>query len=86
MGTAAIVTVYLMTREAFARRDLALGAAVLTAIHPELAGYSASVRTEAGYIFLMAGSIWLLLKATHEHRIAFAAMAGVVGGLAGGAA
>src|SRR5579863_5142150 len=37
MGTAAVVAIYLMTREAFADRLLALGAASLAAIHPELA-------------------------------------------------
>src|ERR1700686_3681652 len=36
LGSAAVATVYLMTREAFARDDLAIGAAVLTAIHPQL--------------------------------------------------
>jgi len=82
LGTAAVATVYLMTREAFARRDLAVGAATLTAIHPELAAYSASVRTEAGYIFLATGAIWLLLKGLHERRLGITALSGAVGGLA----
>jgi len=81
-GSGAIATVYLMTREAFARNDLALGAAGLTAIHPELAGYSASVRTEAGYILLMTASTWLLLKGTREQRLRVVAIAGAVGGFA----
>src|SRR5260370_38555069 len=53
LGTAAIATVYYMTREVFERRDLAFGAAGLAAIHPELAAYSAPVRTGAGFLLLM---------------------------------
>src|SRR5216684_705860 len=34
LGTAAIATIYYMTREVFERRDLAFGAAALAAIHP----------------------------------------------------
>src|SRR5579863_484923 len=82
MGTGAIVSVYLMTRAAFARRDLALGAAALTAIHPDLAAYAASVRTEAGYIFLTTSAVWLMLIARREQRVATAALAGVSAGLA----
>jgi Dolichyl-phosphate-mannose-protein mannosyltransferase len=82
LGTAAVATTYLMIREAFGRRDLALGAAVLMALHPELAAYSASVRTEAGYIFLTTGACWLLLKALNEQRLVVAAAAGIAAGLA----
>jgi Dolichyl-phosphate-mannose-protein mannosyltransferase len=81
-GTAAVATTYLMTREAFGRRDLCLGAAALMAIHPETAAYSASVRTEAGYLFFTTGACWLLLKALRERRATIAASAGVAGGLA----
>ena len=59
LGAAAVATIYWMTREVFGRHDLALGAAALAAIHPELAAYSASVRTEAGYIFLMTAAVGL---------------------------
>lgn len=82
MGTAAVVTIYAMTREVFARRDLALGAAALAAIHPDLAGYSASVRTEAGYVFLTTATVWLLIRSLRSRRHGIAAMAGVLGGLA----
>ncbi|HJU11884.1 MAG TPA: glycosyltransferase family 39 protein [Candidatus Binataceae bacterium] len=82
LGTAAVMTTYLMTRAAFGRRDLASGAAVLIAVHPEIAAYSASVRTEAGYIFFTTAACWLLLKAVNERRVQLAAIAGLMGGLA----
>lgn len=82
LGSAAAATIYLMTREAFGSRGVAVGAAALAAIHPELAGYSASVRTEAGYIFLMTAAVWLLLKTLHGGRISDALAAGAVGGCA----
>jgi hypothetical protein len=81
-GTAAVATTYWMTREAFRRRDLALGAAVLMALHPATAAYSASVRTEAGYVFLTTTACWLLLKGLNDRRVAIAAVAGITGGLA----
>jgi len=82
LGTAAVATTYLMTREAFGRRDLGLGAAVLMALHPEFAAYSASVRTEAGYVFLTTAACWLLLKALNERRLVVAAAAGITAGFA----
>jgi hypothetical protein len=82
VGTGAIVTVYLMICEAFEREDLALGAAALTAIHPGLAAYSASVRTEAGYILLITAVVGLLLKAVCKAKPSLALLAGVVGGMA----
>lgn len=81
LGTAAVATTYLMTRAAFSRCSLALGAAVLMAIHPEMAAYSASVRTEAGYIFLTTSACWLLLKALNQRRLIVAAMGGIAAGL-----
>jgi hypothetical protein len=82
LGSAAVATVYLMTREAFARDDLAIGAAVLVAIHPDLAAYSASVRTEAGFVFLLTAAVWRLIAGLKRQRIATVAMAGIIGGLA----
>jgi len=82
MGTGAVAAVYLMFREVFGRRDLALGAAALAAIHPDLAAYSASVRTEAGYLCLLAAASWLLLRGLNHRAIGVCAMAGAVGGLA----
>jgi hypothetical protein len=81
LGTGAVVTVYLMTREAFGRSDLALGAAGMMAVHPEMAAYSASVRTEAGYVFFATGTCWLLLRAAGERRAMLAAEAGIAAGL-----
>jgi hypothetical protein len=82
LGSAAVVSVYLMTREAFERRDLALGAAILVAIHPEMAAYSASVRTEAGFIFFLMTAVWLLIAGLKRERIVLVAVAGLIGGLA----
>jgi Gpi18-like mannosyltransferase len=82
MGTGAVAAIYLMFREAFGRRDFALGAAALAAIHPDLAAYSASVRTEAGYLCLLATASWLLLRGLNHRAIGACAMAGAVGGLA----
>lgn len=79
-GTAAIATTYLMTREVFGH-EVGLGAAVLIAFHPQTAGYSASVRTEAGYFFWTTAACWLLLKSLNERRISFAACAGMAAGV-----
>jgi len=81
-GSAAVAAVYLMTREAFERDDLAIGAAVLTAIHPELAAYSASVRTEAGFVFLLAAAVWMLIAGLKHQQLVVVASSGVAGGLA----
>lgn len=82
LGSAAVASVYLMTREALERRDLAIGAAILVAIHPGMAAYSASVRTEAGFIFLLTAAVWMLIAGLKRQRIAIVAAAGVIGGLA----
>jgi hypothetical protein len=82
LGTAAVATTYLMTRQAFGRCDLGLGAATLMALHPATAAYSASVRTEAGYIFLTTGACWLLLKSLNDRRVVVAAVGGMAAGLA----
>jgi hypothetical protein len=82
MGTAAVAGIYLMFREAFGRRKIALGAAALAAIHPELAAYSASVRTEAGYICLLAAASWMLLRGINSRAIGACAIAGAIGGVA----
>ena len=82
LGSAAVVTVYLMTRAAFERDDLAIGAAALVAIHPDMAAYSASVRTEAGFVFLLTAAAWLLIAGLKRRRITVLAASGMVGGLA----
>jgi hypothetical protein len=81
MGVGGLVSVYLLMREVYGRIHVALGAAALVAIHPALAAYSASVRTEAGYILLTTTSTWLLFKATRERRILYAALCGFISGL-----
>jgi hypothetical protein len=80
-GTAAIATTYLMTREAFGN-EVGLGAALLLAFHPQTAGYSASVRTEAGYFFWTTGACWMVLKSLNERRLPLAACGGLAAGLA----
>ncbi|MGA2412597.1 MAG: glycosyltransferase family 39 protein, partial [Candidatus Binataceae bacterium] len=82
LGTAAIVTVFGMTRAIFNRRDLALGAAALMAVHPDMAAYAASVRTEAGFIMLMTAAVWLLIISLAQLRLMIAAAAGLAGGAA----
>jgi Dolichyl-phosphate-mannose-protein mannosyltransferase len=82
LGTAAVATTYLMTRAAFASGELGLGAAVLMALHPQTASYSASVRTEAGYMFLTTSTCWLLFKALKEQSTLVAASSGMAAGLA----
>jgi hypothetical protein len=81
LGTAAVATTYLMTREALGRHDLALGAAFLMALHPATAAYSASVRTESGYIFLTTSACWLLLEGLNQRRAVVATLAGITAGL-----
>ena len=82
LGTAAVVSIYVMTREAFARSDIALGAAALSAIHPAMAAFSASVRTEAGYIFLITSGVALMLRGLRTRQLVSVAASGVLYGLA----
>ncbi len=81
-GTAAVAILYYLMREAFGRRDIATGAAALAAIHPGLASYSASVRTESGYLCLAAATIWLFARGVRKRSISSLAVAGAVGGIA----
>ena len=80
-GTGAIASVYLLMGEVFASPPVALGAAALIAIHPDLAALSASVRTEAGYIFFTTLAVWLILKGTRENNFKLALLAALVVGL-----
>jgi Dolichyl-phosphate-mannose-protein mannosyltransferase len=82
LGTGAILSIYLLMREVFGPGKVALGAAALTAVHPQLAAYSASVRTEAGYICLTTTAVWLLLRALREDRPVMVLAAGFVAGAA----
>ena len=81
-GTAAIATIFGLTRAIFDRRDLALGAAAIAAFHPDLAAYAASVRTEAGFTFLTTAALWLIVGGLRRRSIIVLAFAGLVGGLA----
>ena len=82
LGSAAIVTVFSMTKAMLDRRDLALGAAALMALHPDMAAYGGSVRTEAGFVFLMTAAIWLLVSGMKSRRLIEFAAAGLIGGIA----
>ena len=82
LGTATIPLIYYLMRESFGRRDIALCAAVLAAIHPDLAAYSASARTEAGYIFFVTAVLCLTAAAVKRRSMIGAAAAGIVCGLA----
>ncbi len=81
-GTAAVVLLYYLMREVFGRRDIAAGAAAIAAIHPGLSAYSASVRTEAGFLCLMTGALWLFASGLNRQSVARFALAGVFGGAA----
>jgi hypothetical protein len=81
-GTAVVFTVYYLVREIFGSRDIALGAGVLAAIHPELAAYSASVRTEAGFILLFTAATLLIVRAVKRQSFMLIAAGGVTAGLA----
>jgi hypothetical protein len=80
-GTAGVVLLYFLMREVYERRGAAAGAAALAAIHPLLAGFSASVRTESGYIALVTASLLLLVRGVERNRIATVAASGVLCGL-----
>jgi hypothetical protein len=82
LGSAAIVTVFGMTQAMLDRRDLALGAAALMAFHPDMAAYGGSVRTEAGFIFLMTAAVWVLISGIKSQRLIDFAAAGLIGGIA----
>lgn len=82
VGTAAVASIFVLTYEVFDRRDLALGASALAAIHPALAAYSASIRTEAGYIFLTTSAVALVLRGLRQGRVSQVGLAGIVIGLA----
>ena len=69
-GTVGVVLLYYLMREVYGRRGVAAGAAALAAIHPMLAGLSASVRTEAGYITLVTAAVLFLVRGVERKRIA----------------
>ncbi len=81
-GTAAVVLLYYLMREIFARREIAAGAAAIAAIHPGLSAYAASVRTEAGYLCLMTATLWLFASGLNRQSAARFAFAGLLGGTA----
>jgi hypothetical protein len=81
-GGLTVIPIFYLFREMLDRRDLAIVAAALTAIDPELVGYSASVRTEAGYICLLAFAVWMALIAIRSARIRWALTSGAITGVA----
>ena len=82
LGTATIPLLYFLMAEVFERRSVAIGAAALAAIHPLMAEYSASVRTEAGFISLMLAALCLFMSGIRSKQLARIAFAGAVGGIA----
>ena len=82
LGTVGVVLLYYLMREVYGRRGVAAGAAALAAIHPMLAAYSASVRTEAGYITLVTAALLLVVRGAERRRLASVAGAAVLCGLA----
>jgi hypothetical protein len=82
LGGITVIPIFYLFREILERRDLAVVAAALTAIDPELVGYSASVRTEAGYICFLAFAVWIAILAIRHGRIGMALASGVITGVA----
>jgi 4-amino-4-deoxy-L-arabinose transferase-like glycosyltransferase len=82
LGSAGVVLLFYLMRAVYGRRDIAAGAAAITAIHPMLAGFSASVRTEAGYIALVTAATLLLVRGAEHRRLRSVAAAAVVCGFA----
>lgn len=82
LGSGAVVAIYLLTREVFGRRDIAAGAAILATIHPDIAQYAASVRTEAGYLTMVLCAAWLMLAGVRKRRLGLFALCGLVLGIA----
>jgi len=80
MGTATIPLLYALMLEVFERREIAIGSAALAALHPAMANYSANVRTEAGFVCLMAASLWLTIRGLKRRRVASLGLAGAVAG------
>lgn len=81
-GTAGVLLLYYLMREVYGSRGVAAGAAALAAIHPMLAGFAASVRTEAGYIALVTAALLFLVCGVQRKRLASIATAAVLCGLA----
>jgi hypothetical protein len=81
-GALTVIPIFCLFRQTLGRRDLATIAAALTAIDPELVGYSASVRTEAGYICLIAFAVWIVMLAIRRGRIGWALVSGAITGVA----
>jgi hypothetical protein len=82
LGTAGVVLLYYLMREVYERRGVSAGAAAVAAIHPMLAGFAASVRTEAGYITLLTAALLLVVLGGRRKSLKLVALAGLVCGLA----
>jgi hypothetical protein len=82
LGAAAVPMVYFLMREIEDGRDLAAGAAALTAIHPELASYSASVLTEGGYFFFVVAVVYFAVRGIRLQSVRWIAVGGIVNGIA----
>ncbi len=80
-GTAAVVAAWALMNEVYECEQLSLCAALLVAIHPRLAAYSASVLTEAGFIFLVVLSLYLFIRSLRRQSLWETALAGVVSGI-----
>jgi hypothetical protein len=81
LGTASIPLLFLLMFEVFERDDLAVGAAGLVAIHPLMAEYSAAARTDAGFISLMIGALYLIVRGVNRGKWPSLVGAGAVAGV-----
>lgn len=82
LGGLTVIPIYYVMREVTKRRDLAIVAAAIVAVDPPLVRYGASVRTEAGYICLLAISVWFAMLTLKRRSLRFAALAGVLTAIA----
>ena len=77
LGGLTVIPIYYVMREVMERRDLAVVAAAIVAVDPALVRYSASVRTEAGYICLLAIAVSFAVLALKRRSLVCAALAGL---------
>lgn len=82
LGAVAVVALYYLVEAVFERRDLAIGAGALAAIHPAMTEYSASVVTDGGFVALMLVSLYLFVSGIKRRRWTRVAWAGAAGGAA----
>jgi 4-amino-4-deoxy-L-arabinose transferase-like glycosyltransferase len=80
LGTAAVLFVYLLALR-FARPAIALLAALIVALHPELVGVTGFIYTETLFVFLLTATLLLTVRAMASAKPAQFLFAGALLGL-----